>query len=343
MTFPSPTKGLNLTEIAREMFDAALAAADPRLAVRRAVRLENERFFASNVSFDLRKISEIYSVALGKAAVPMASALSEALGEKLAGGVVSAPTDETILPAVWQRFDGGHPVPNEASLAAGRAAFSMLAEANQKNALIVFLISGGGSAMMELPREERLTLSDLQTTNRALTGCGATIAEINYLRRKLSLIKGGGLSRIADRAQKLTLVVSDTNDGEVYNVASGPTIPSENDFSSEKIGQIVEKYRLYESLPPVVGEALKDSLREEETPPSAIKNHSFAVLLSNKDALRAAAKFAEETGFIVEIADDLIEAPVEAGCAELVKRFVALRARISPEKPVALVSGSTLR
>lgn len=339
MSFSPLAKDSDLKRPARDMFDAALLAVDAESAVRAAVRIENERLFVLEKSFDLRRVSKIYSIAVGKAAVGMASALSEILKESLSGAVVSAPTSSIVLPAVWQKFVGGHPVPNVASLEAAQAAYRLLAAAAKEDALVIFLISGGGSAMMELPRDSRLTLSDLQTTNRVLTNCGATIAEINFLRRKLSAIKGGGLGRIADRAQKLTLIISDTNDAEVHNVASGLTVTPENDFSAEEMRQIIEKYRLYESLPRIVGEALKDRLREEETPPSAIKNHSFAVLLSNKDALRAAAKFAEKNGFIAEIVPDLIEAPVEAGCAELVKRLIALREWVSPEKPVALVSG----
>lgn len=329
----------NLKETAREIFRDALRAVDAGRSLKNAVRVENNRLQLGEKNFDLGCVSDIYAVALGKAALVSAESLDAILGEKLTAGVVSAPTSETSLPSRWQAFTGGHPVPNEASFNSARAALDLLRNADKKSALVIFLVSGGGSAMMELPRDGRLTLADLQAANHVLVGCGATIAEINALRRRLSLVKGGGLSLAANRAHKFTLIVSDTNEGEVFNVASGPTVQPENDFSTGELKRIAEKFKLFEALPPRVVEVLKDELNNIKASRKKIENHEVAVLLSSKDAVIAAAKSASERGFVVEAVENLVETPVETGSLELAGRFIALREKVSRKKGVALISG----
>jgi hydroxypyruvate reductase len=199
---------------AREIFAAALDAVDAGRALRAAVRRYDARLEIVDDEFDLDAFEQICAVGLGKAASALASALGEILGARLTRGIVSAPAGQLTLSPRWQVFAGGHPLPNEASLAAGRAARDMLRAADANDTLLVFLISGGGSAMLELPRDERITLADLRATNHALVNCGAPISEVNTVRRALSAIKGGGLSALAPRATQVSLIVSDTNPHE---------------------------------------------------------------------------------------------------------------------------------
>ena len=328
---------INLQQSARRAFDAALAAVNPARAVKAAVKIENERLFAADIEFDLREIVNIYAVALGKAAFGMARGLSEILGGRLTGGVISAPKFDQRLPQIWQTFAGGHPMPNAESLAAANAAFELLNIADRPDALVIFLISGGGSAMMELPSSEKITLADLQAANKILVGGGATIGEINALRRRFSSVKGGGLSRRLTAAKSVSLIVSDTNDGEFFNVASGPTIESPDDLSNAEIEAIIERDGLREKLPLTVLEAIQSSKFKVQSSNSGIQNSK--VLLSNRTAVEAAAKVLREQDFTVEVVEDLIETPVEKGCGELVKRLCALREKVSGEKRVAIVSG----
>ena len=150
----------------------------------------------------------------------MAVGLEEALGAKLAEGVLTS----SFSAKRWKSFDGGHPLPNEASLAAARAAFELLDRADAEEAMVVFLISGGGSAMIEWPVSDDISLADLQAANQILVSCGASIAELNAVRRAFSAVKGGALARRAPRARMCTLIVSDTNRGDEASVASGPTM-----------------------------------------------------------------------------------------------------------------------
>ncbi|MDQ5836126.1 MAG: glycerate-2-kinase family protein, partial [Acidobacteriota bacterium] len=239
---------------AREIFGDVLEAVDAERAVLGAVGVEGARLRVCDAEFDLRALN-VYSVALGKAAAAMASALDERLGERLVGGVISTPPSNYRLSRRWLAFDGGHPLPNAASVEAARAAFNLLREADDPSALVIFLVSGGGSAMLEWPRDPRVTLEDLRAANRRLVSCGAGIEEINSVRRALSAVKGGGLSRLAPRAAQLTLVISDVAAGRVYDVASGPTLTPPADAPDPR--EVVERHGLASKLPASILQAIE--------------------------------------------------------------------------------------
>ena len=332
------TEPHDLKQTARELFAAALADVDAARALRAAVRLEGARLLVFDRELELERFTHVYAVGLGKAAGALASALSDVLGARLTRGVVSAPPARAALPAGWQVFAGGHPLPNEASLAAGRAARALLAAADAPRALVIFLVSGGGSAMLELPRDPRVTLADLRAANHALVTCGATIAEINAVRRALSAVKGGGLSALAPRAAQLSLVVSDTNPGAHAQVASGPTFPA--DAETAAVAATLERYELRPQLPPAVVNAL-DALTSAQTHATHASSalRLAYVLLDNESAKRAAARAARARGFAVEVCDELIEAPVDVGARELVAGVLRLRRAAAAGRGVCLVSG----
>jgi len=271
---------------AREIFDHALSSVDPRQAVR-------------NAHLDLPS-GPIYSIAIGKAATSMARGLEDALGDKL-----TAP----VLIAV-----GGHPLPDENSLASARATFALLDRANAEEATVVFLISGGGSAMIECPVSDEISLADLRAANRTLISCGASIAEVNAVRRTFSAVKGGGLVRRVPRAQTFTLIVSDTNPGDEANVASGPTLNPPRD--SPKAIDVVEHYRLETVLP----ESIMRVLRQQR--PSTATVGSHLVLLDNNTALTTAHDKAIELGFSCTILSDICEQPVATGCELLLSNLL---------------------
>lgn len=210
---------------AREIFDAALLSVDPRRAVSQAIVRDGPTFEVCGERFDASS-TPVYSIALGKAATTMAQGVEDVLGDKLARGVISAPQSSQSLSPRWEIFAGGHPLPNEASLSSAQSAFALLDQANDERALVIFLVSGGGSAMMEWPISPAMSLDDLRRVNQELIGSGARISEINEVRRSCSAVKGGKLAQRAPRARIVTLIVSDTNRGDEANVASGPTLPT---------------------------------------------------------------------------------------------------------------------
>ena len=341
----------DLRRAARSIYDATLAGMDARAAVRRALDFTPAgRLTILDTEFDLHaRPLAIYSIAAGKAAGEMASALDEVLGGALAGGVVSAPTAARsvgLLSGRWRVFAGGHPLPDEASLDAARAAFALLREADAaaERALVIFLISGGGSAMLEWPRDESITLAELREANRALVACGAGIDEINSVRRAFSSVKGGGLSERARRAAHISLIISDTKRDEPHNVASGPTFAFAPD--SPDPSEVVNRYGLAARLPASILRVIdrpRPSRAETDhaaaTAAGAIALRRHHVLLDNERALERAAEVAAALGFAVEVARDVSDQGVEEGATLLVSRLLDLRRREKGGRGVCLISG----
>jgi hydroxypyruvate reductase len=328
---------IDLHQAAREIFDSALRAVDPREAVRHALSVEGSFLKIGETDFAIAT-QEISVIAIGKAAPAMALGLSDILGDRLTRGVITAPpllAGQYFDPNQWLVFAGGHPLPNEQSLAAAQATFSLLQRAEDKRGLVIFLVSGGGSAMIEWPRNEKITLDDLREANRQLVSCGAHIAEINAVRRAFSAVKGGGLSARAPRANRITLIISDTNPGDEASVASGPTLEPPAD--APNANEVVNASRLKSSLPVSILQAV----RQHETGQlEQTKDNRHYVLLNNQTAIRTAAEKALAIGFRVEVAADIREQPIGEGCDLLLSRLKLLFERNSQSQaPVCLISG----
>ena len=251
----------------------------------------------------------------------MALGLEDALGAKLTAGVVTGAFESNR----WRSFAGGHPLPNEYSLAAAEAAFEILDRANSERAVVLFLISGGGSAMIESPVSEEISLADLRRANEVLVGCGARINEINSVRRAFSAVKGGALARRARHARLFTLIVSDTNKGDEASVASGPTLAVAEGAPSAL--EVVEHYRLDSALP----ESIMRAVRKTRPPVEAIGG-SYEVLLDNSTALHAARERASELGYAAVIRDEICEQTIDEGCELMLSN-------LSSERTVCEISG----
>lgn len=231
----------------------------------------------------------------------MALGLEDALGEKLKACVIAS---------------GEHPLPDEKSLASAQAAFALLDRADAEAATVVFLISGGGSAMIEWPISDDISLADLQAANRVLISCGASIAEVNAVRRAFSAVKGGALARRAPRAEMLTLIVSDTNPGDEASVASGPSL--DPPAHAPDAIDVMHHYQLDRLLP----HSIVNAVRRAEKPGGKIDG-AYVVLLDNQTAVNAAAAKARELVQTTSIIDNVSEQPVQEGCDLLVSSLLA--------------------
>jgi hydroxypyruvate reductase len=271
---------------------AALRAVDPAAAVR--------RFFTPG---DVADAERVFVVGAGKAGVAMAQAAAEILGERLASGVVAVPHPPAQRPERIAFVQGGHPTPTGGSLAAGRAMADLLDQTAERD-LVVALISGGGSALLELP-QAGISLEDLQATTTALLKSGATIHEVNTVRTTLSRLKGGGLARLAHPARVLGLIMSDVVGNRLDIIASGPTVPSQT--TRQDALAVIEKYDLRSILPAAVLNHLTDDGRRvaeasAHRPPPSVENRLVA---SNRLAGEAAIAAARELGFApVYLGDD---------------------------------------
>lgn len=297
---------------------AALDAVDPAAAVRRAISPN-----------DYADADRIFVVGAGKAGVAMACAVSDLMGTRLTAGVVSVPRVPPCTPESVTFIAGGHPIPTDGSLSAGRAVADLLAQTTVRD-LVIVLVSGGGSALLELPRPG-LSLTDLRLTTNALLRCGAAIDEINRIRVPLSLLKGGGLIRLAYPARVLGLIISDVVGNRLDAIASGPTVFSPR--SETDAGEILEKYNLHHTLPTRVVEYLtKKKADETDTPLSAADNRCIAC---NRCAGEAAAAASAALGFNAAfVADDW-----QGEAREVGRRFAGLIAEKKGKGPQCLIVG----
>ena len=317
----------NLTQLrlaARDIFDETLRAVDAGEAVRRAVHLKGSQLTVQDATIELSN-RWIYSIAIGKAALPMALALEDAIGERFIRGLIVGPVrtpEACVPPSRWQWREGGHPLPTKTSLVAAEEAFALLDRANKERALLIFLISGGGSAMLEWPIQQGIALADLRMANKVLINCGASIVEINSVRRAFSAVKGGRLAARAPNCDQITLIVSDVPSGQERNVASGPTLAPSRDAPDPR--EVTARYRLDTKLPRQVLRAIdakSDAPFPSDDIASLIGNHF--VLLDNDKALAVAAKAARQRGFVTEISRDINDQRIEEGCPEILKRLEA--------------------
>ena len=321
--------------IAREIFDETLRAVDAGAALTTAVRIDGSRLSVGERSFELSDASHIYAIAIGKAAATMARALDGVLGHRLTAGIVAGPSRDAAarqLSKCWEYFEGGHPLPNEASLAAAKAALALLDRANKEEAVVIFLVSGGGSAMMEWPINDEITLEDLQNANRTLVNSGASISEINAVRRTFSAIKGGRLAARAPNCDQITLIVSDVPKRRERYVSSGPTIAPGKD--APQTAKIISRFNLRDQLPASIVKVVYKPAPPQSAP---IARREHFLLLENTSAVNEAFAEACERGFTVDVAHNISDQPIDIGCKKLLDRLKSLRSLGSTGK--CLISG----
>jgi glycerate 2-kinase len=250
----------NLRDTARRIFDQSLADCSVEQAVARYVSVHGETLRLDEETIDLRSVQRVRIVAVGKASRAMLFSLLQQVSLPVhcdLAGVLIAPEETqsvaTKLPVGIEFFAGGHPSPNEASFAGARAALAMLRELPQDraaNSLCFFLISGGASAMMELPLDPSISLADTANFHRALVGSGASITEINCIRKHFSAVKGGRLAQAAGNAMCRSLLLSDVPVGREDALGSGPTVPDSSTI--EECREILERFQLLPQFPAAV-------------------------------------------------------------------------------------------
>ncbi|HUK48535.1 MAG TPA: DUF4147 domain-containing protein [Terriglobales bacterium] len=285
--------------IARHIFEHALRESSITQAFARHVQCERGILRICEDLYDLNSYGRVFVISIGKAAHSMLTALHEQTGERFEGIVASSVAAEFQVRG-FRYFQGGHPLPNAESI---RAAEAMLKSLNalDEASLAIFLLSGGGSATLERPLDDEISLDDLVETYRALVYSGGSISEINTIRKHLSAIKGGRLAQAAYPAQQVSILVSDVPDNTPDALASGPTMPDSTTVAD--CYALAAKHKLVHQLPASVRE-LFERHAIEETPKSddpAFLRARWWTILSNSAMLAAAKREAERQGFVVEI------------------------------------------
>lgn len=323
-----------MKEIARHIFDHAMRESAVSRAFSRHVFCERGVLRICEDLYDLDSYSRVVVISIGKAAHSMLAALHEQTGERFEGIVASSVAPEFHIRG-FRYFHGGHPLPNEESI---RAADAILKSLNAQNeaSLVIYLISGGGSATVEKPIDEELSLQDLIETYRLLVHSGASIKEINAIRKHLSAVKGGRLAQIAHPARQVSVLISDVPDATPDALASGPTMPDSTTIADCQA--IVAKHKMLNSLPASARE-LFERHALEETPKSddpAFVNARWWTVLSNAALLEAAAREAMQQGFLVEIDNSCDDWDYARAADHLLGRLRELRRR---HNRVCLLSG----
>ena len=277
------------------ILSAGIEGVNPSTAIQRAVHLDKDLLWVNGQDYDISRYQRILLVAMGKAGVPMAEAMREILKNRIDQGIVVAKAVKEGIRGQFHFYEGGHPIPNQKSLLAGKEVIKTLSHLRQDD-LVIFLISGGGSSLVSVP-EEGISLDEIRELTGDLLSCGATIEEINTLRRRWDTLKGGKLAKIAFPAQILSFILSDVMGDPLESIASGPTAPDPN--TNQDALDIINKYQL--KAPSRLMEILLSgdtTVKPGDPILNAVHN---TVIANNTTACRSALIAADKEGFHTQL------------------------------------------
>jgi hydroxypyruvate reductase len=330
-----------LRQDAEVIFRAGIHAVDSKNAVTKFLNRDDRMLTVENFSYDLLDFEKVYVVGAGKASAAMAQAIEEILGERIEAGIINVKYGHTLPLDVITLNEVGHPVPDEAGLRGAKQIVKFLEKTSEKD-LVLCLISGGGSALMPYP-VEGITLDEKRQLTQILLDCGATIKEMNVLRKHVSRVKGGKLARLAYPATLVTLILSDVIGDDLESIASGPTVPDRSTYSD--CLRILEKYSVEDKIPRSILDHFKKGIQGfiEETPkvgdPSFIKTQNV-IVASNTLALQAAKRKSDELGYNGLILSSSIEGEtkdVAHDHAAIAREILTTDLPVS--KPACVISG----
>ncbi len=282
---------------ALSIFHAGWQAVDRVDAVRRHCRLSGRTLVVGSKNYDLEQFDRILVVGAGKATAAMAHALEAVLGDRIDEGLICVKYNHTMPLSRISTVEAGHPLPDVNGLTAARRMLEMVSTAGE-NDLVIVLLSGGGSALLPLPAEP-ISLEEKQLASDRLIACGASIHEINAVRKHLSAIKGGRLARAAAPAQMATLILSDVVGDDLDVIASGPTVADRSTF--DDCIRILDRYQLHPKLPAAVTKLLIDGqagkVADSPSPEENWQHVHHQIVGSNAQAVSAARHQAMDLGY----------------------------------------------
>jgi hydroxypyruvate reductase len=293
---------------ALDIFLAGVRAVEPAAAVKRYCKREGNGLRIHEKLYDLARFKNIYVIGAGKAGGPMARAMEDILGERITDGLVCVKYGHLAELSRVQLIEAAHPVPDDKGMAAAEAILDLVSKAGEED-LVLCLLSGGGSALLPLP-VEGLSLEDKQETTRTLLACGASIHEINALRKHMSRVKGGGLARAAYPATLVSLILSDVIGDDLDVIASGPTVPDLSSF--QDCMNILDRYRIRDMVPEKVQIFFQKGVEGEvpETPKTGdpvFDETETLIIGSNLACVLAAEEKAQDLGYNTVVLSTMIE------------------------------------
>jgi glycerate 2-kinase len=321
-------------------FSAALAAADPFQAVMTSVALKDNHLRIAADSLDLSAFDRILVVGAGKATARMAQAIETLLGARITAGQIIVKDGHTAPLAVIRQTEASHPIPNEAGVEGTRRILSLLAAADERT-LVICLLSGGASALLVAPAED-VSLRDKQDATRLLLNAGASIGELNAVRKHLSAVKGGQLARAAYPAHMVTLILSDVIGDPPGVIASGPTAPDDSTFADA--AAVLTKYGLTAQMPPSVMRRLERGAAglEAETVKrgaSCLEVTHNVIIGGLRRAISAAGESFRRCGFAPHLISDILQGEAREAAHLLAQAARAEQAKMQPGEQRCLLWG----
>jgi glycerate 2-kinase len=324
-------------QTAQRIFRKTLAAIDIPATLARKLDRNGSCIRAAGRTVDLREFREIVAISYGKASFAMAEAFTNILSPDFQPrGILSIPSEPPRELLGWKIFVGGHPLPNAESFAAGRAIVDLLARCDERT-LIFFLLSGGGSVLVEQPLDPAVTLEDLQKLNSALVTCGAPIQEINSIRKHLSATKGGRLAAAAPNSWKLTLGITDVPEGHESALGSGPTLPDPTTIQDAY--RVAQEFAIVPKMPATIRPVFENRTLQE-TPKDgdpAFSRAHFELLLGEHELMHAAHHACESEGYVCLCDNSTDNWPLEKAADHLLAELAKLK-HANPGRPVAILA-----
>jgi hydroxypyruvate reductase len=296
---PREENAAEMRRLARGIFGDVLRECTIARAFERHVEYRRGVLRIGDDLHNLDSYKRVLVLSMGKAAHAMVEALTREAGGRVEG-IVADSTDPPSQIAGFRYFRGGHPLPNAESVSAASAMLRAL-EAQKADSLVLFMISGGASALVEKPIDDDISLPDLISVYQVLVHSGAPIAEINAIRKHLSAVKGGRMALAAREAQQVSIMISDVPASALDALASGPTMPDST--TTEDCYRIAREYSMVEKFPASVREVFEQRALGE-TPKAddpVFRRSRWWPILSSTTAERAAVESAKQAGFAVEV------------------------------------------
>jgi len=331
----------NLKKVAETIFNASIKAVDPDICVNRYLRIADGNLQVGKTNYNLKAINKLYLIGIGKASAIMARRAEELLGSHIHDGLVITKYQHGVSLSSCRTMEAGHPIPDANGVNATKDLLELVSNAGPAD-LILCMISGGGSALTPAPAKG-ISLENKQETTQLLLGCGATIHEINTIRKHLSQIKGGQLCRVANGARIISLILSDVIGDDLDIIGSGITAPDTGSFGDCK--KILNRYALWNKISNPVRNRISTGVAGQvpETPKSGAPefvNVNNQIIGSLSDALSAAEKEAKRQGFTPLVLSSMIQG--EASEVAKVLCAIAKEIRLSGRpisSPACLLSG----
>ena len=319
-------------------FQHSVDAVRPNILFNNRMRIDNELLSILDISdcshqINISKFENFYLIGAGKASAAMAQALELKLSSGIKDGYVVTKYGFGTRLELTKLLEAGHPIPDENSISAGLKITECISKANSED-LVLMMLSGGASALLEMPRQNIL-LEDIINLSKLLLDCGADIKEINIVRRAVSSIKGGNLLEYAFPAKVISFIISDVVGNDLASIGSGPTVLF--DDSTLSAHDVIAKYGLVEKLSPKVLEIIWSNKLK------ASKNCADAeniIIADNSSALKAAENFLKQAGYETVNLGTVIEGEARDTAKQYVRKLREIATQ-SNSKTAVISGGET--